>query len=265
MLSPYRSKNDIPIKFENPINYKIGEDFNPYYETSKGWEKVDGNYTRGGTMSYTPVTQWFGSNLVPFYKELGWKGHSGIDLRAKIGCKVHSMCDGIVDDISESWGAVWILTDTHTVEGSKLRFKVGYGHLSSISAKKGQIVKAGDLIGLSGNEGKYTTGPHLHVEVKPQYLNSRGRWYEDVGNGYAGGVDFNLENYNITYEQPMIYLQNKQEIVDHFIKKGIVVPVSEHDFTEIKAGNQKLIKRIKEKGGMFFRPQKHGEFYVIPE
>jgi len=265
MLSAKRSKHKIPFTIINPINYKIGEDFNPYYETKKGWEKVYGNYPRGNTKSYTPVTQWFASNLVPFYRQLGWKGHNGIDLKAKIGCKVHAVCDGIIDDTSESWGAVWILTDTYTVEGSKLRFKIGYGHLSSIVAKKGQIVKAGDLIGYSGNTGKYTTGPHLHLEVKPQYLNSRGRWYEDVSNGYAGGIDFTIENINIKYEQPMLYLKNKQEIVDHFIKEGIVPGVSEYDFTQIKAGNEKIIKRIRDKGGMFFRPHAHGEFYVLPK
>jgi len=265
MLSPRRSKKKIPIKFKNPINYKIGEDFNPYYETKKGWKKIGVRYGKDNVKNYTPVTQWFGSNSAPFYKQLGWKGHNGIDLKAKIGTKVYAMCDGIVDAVSESWGAIWILTDTHTVGGSKLRFKVGYGHLSSIKVKKGQIVKTGDLIGYSGNEGKYTTGPHLHVEVKPQYLNSRGRWYEDVSNGYAGGIDFNIEEIRIIYEQPMLYLKNKQEIVDHFIKEGIVPGVSEHDFTQIKAGNEKIIKRIRDKGGMFFRPHAHGEFYVLPK
>ncbi len=262
MLSP-RDKNKIPIKFEMPINYKIGEDFNPYYETDKGWEKIGVRFHKNDVRSYTPVNQWFGSNAVPFYKELGWLGHNGIDLQAKIGCKVHSMCDGIVDAVSESWGAVWIVTDTHTVEGSKLRFKVGYGHLSSISAEVGQIVRTGDLIGLSGNTGKYTTGPHLHVEVKPQYLNSRGRWYEDVSNGYAGAIDFNIENRSIIYEQPMIHLGTHKEIIDMLIKRNVIIPVSEYDYKEILAGNKKLVDKIKNKEGLFMRPHANGEIYSL--
>ena len=39
-----------------------------------------------------------------------------------------------------------------------------YGHLSVITAKVGQEVSAGDVVGLSGNTGS-STGPHLHVAV----------------------------------------------------------------------------------------------------
>jgi murein DD-endopeptidase MepM/ murein hydrolase activator NlpD len=39
-----------------------------------------------------------------------------------------------------------------------------FGHLSAISVKKGQKVKAGTIVGLSGNTGS-STGPHLHVAV----------------------------------------------------------------------------------------------------
>jgi murein DD-endopeptidase MepM/ murein hydrolase activator NlpD len=40
-----------------------------------------------------------------------------------------------------------------------------YGHLSEIKVTKGQNVKRGDLIGISGNTG-ITTGPHLHYQVE---------------------------------------------------------------------------------------------------
>ena len=47
-------------------------------------------------------------------------------------------------------------------------------HLDSIAVKVGQTVKQGDILGVYGNTGANTSGPHLHVEfdtdVKyPQY------------------------------------------------------------------------------------------------
>ncbi|HOD06383.1 MAG TPA: M23 family metallopeptidase, partial [Anaerolineaceae bacterium] len=40
----------------------------------------------------------------------------------------------------------------------------GYGHQSESYVKEGDIVEAGQLIGLIGNTGR-VTGPHLHWEV----------------------------------------------------------------------------------------------------
>ncbi|MCB0750396.1 MAG: M23 family metallopeptidase, partial [Ignavibacteriae bacterium] len=40
-----------------------------------------------------------------------------------------------------------------------------YKHCSQIIKKERDVVVQGELIGLSGNTGKNTTGPHLHFEI----------------------------------------------------------------------------------------------------
>ena len=44
-------------------------------------------------------------------------------------------------------------------------FKTLYAHLSQVSQYCGAIVKAGQVIGLSGSTGN-SSGPHLHFEVR---------------------------------------------------------------------------------------------------
>mgnify|MGYP002758064943 FL=1 len=47
-----------------------------------------------------------------------------------------------------------------------------FGHLSKINVKAGDKVKVGQVIGVTGNSGEMTTGPHLHVElVDPNHSN----------------------------------------------------------------------------------------------
>lgn len=91
--------------------------------------------------------------------------HYGTDFRASIGTSVKAMASGKVLGVGDtdiackgaSFGK-WVFIKYNNGLSST------YGHLSSISAKVGQEVKAGDVVALSGNTGS-STGPHLHVSV----------------------------------------------------------------------------------------------------
>ena len=108
-------------------------------------------------LSYVLITSTYGARWGRF--------HYGLDFRAAIGTSVKSMATGVVEGTGDtdiackgaSFGK-WVF----------IRYNNGlsstYGHLSAITAKVGQKVKAGDVVGLSGNTGS-STGPHLHVGV----------------------------------------------------------------------------------------------------
>lgn len=84
--------------------------------------------------------------------------HNGVDLQARYE-PVFSMLPGKVVKSAHdkrSGRYITIQTDTYTVS---------YCHLSSSKVTIGQYVKAGEIIGVSGNTGM-STGPHLHLTTK---------------------------------------------------------------------------------------------------
>ena len=85
--------------------------------------------------------------------------HNGLDLRARYE-NVYSMLPGTVTDASFSQNGGYYVTVNH---GSCV---CSYLHLSEIKVKKGQHVAAGQKIAVSGNTGKRTTGPHLHISCR---------------------------------------------------------------------------------------------------
>ena len=82
--------------------------------------------------------------------------HSGTDFRAPTGTKLTAVNDGIVVVASKRYysGNAVIIDHGEGIYSS-------YSHLSKISVKKGQKVKQGETLGLSGATGR-VTGPHLH-------------------------------------------------------------------------------------------------------
>jgi murein DD-endopeptidase MepM/ murein hydrolase activator NlpD len=97
--------------------------------------------------------------------------HKGIDYGCPVGTPVRACVDGIVT--SGSWGRSFgthIIVDNAKFPNGSAGLWIGYMHLSKIKVVAGQKIKAGQIIGLSGNTG-HTTGPHLHIEVQ-----KRARW-----------------------------------------------------------------------------------------
>lgn len=112
------------------------------------------------------ITQRFG--ITNASKRLYSSGsHNGVDFGAKIGTPVLAMADGVLVSQGDtdancrgvSFGK-WILIKYNNGLAST------YGHLSKHNLDTGATVKAGDVVGFSGNTG-YSTGPHLHVSMYP--------------------------------------------------------------------------------------------------
>lgn len=85
--------------------------------------------------------------------------HRGVDLAVPEGTPVRAMAAGRIRFAGTQRGygnVVWI---DHG--GSVLTV---YAHLSTVGVRRGDAVRGGDVIGLSGSTGD-VTAPHLHFEV----------------------------------------------------------------------------------------------------
>ncbi|WP_029292869.1 M23 family metallopeptidase [Chryseobacterium hispalense] len=104
------------------------------------------------------VTSSYGIRTHPIFGTK--KTHNGIDLKARYE-NVYSVLDGIVTATGwDSKGGGNFIKVKHFD-----RFETSYLHLSEIYYRAGEKVKAGFIIGKSGNTGN-STGPHLHFSVK---------------------------------------------------------------------------------------------------
>jgi len=105
----------------------------------------------------------------------GDKKHDGLDIKAEVNTNTFSMYDGKVSDIRNSFApgepkkdsyGNYILVTTK-INGETVFIK--YNHLNEVNVKIGDIIKAGDVIGLNGNTGNAANDddivPHIHLQV----------------------------------------------------------------------------------------------------
>ena len=95
----------------------------------------------------------------PFHRTM--REHHGVDYLVPEGTAVFATADGVVKSLSEknsSHGKAITIDHGNGYETS-------YSHLLDIRVRKGQKVKRGDIIALSGNSG-LSFAPHLHYEVR---------------------------------------------------------------------------------------------------
>ncbi len=98
-----------------------------------------------------------------------YKKHDGVDLAVKQGSNIQIPASGIVEFAGEQKGYGYVVVINHgKINGKTVKTK--YAHLSKINVRKGENIKKGGSIGLSGGQrgtkgAGTSTGPHLHFEV----------------------------------------------------------------------------------------------------
>lgn len=109
-------------------------------------------------VDYYNLTSRFGQRKDPFTKRPSW--HDGVDLGAWPGTKVRATAPGVVRHAGLKGGYGRLVVVDHGCGIQTL-----YGHLKSVSVKKGQQVSYRDVVGSVGSTGR-STGPHVHYEIR---------------------------------------------------------------------------------------------------
>lgn len=104
------------------------------------------------------ISSGFGYRADPFTG--GAAFHAGLDFKGPVGAPIYAAAEGTVSFAGVKQGYGYCIEVDH---GNGLMTR--YAHMSRFTARAGQVVKAGDVIGAIGNTGR-STGPHLHFEVR---------------------------------------------------------------------------------------------------
>ena len=100
----------------------------------------------------------FGPRVHPIFTDT--RLHTGIDMSGAAGEQILASADGIVvyAEETDGYGNVVVVDHGNT-------FATLYAHMSADAVWVGLEVAEGDLLGFVGSTG-YSTGPHLHYEVR---------------------------------------------------------------------------------------------------
>jgi len=121
--------------------------------------------------------------------------HLAVDIKMPIGTPVYAVANGKVAKVAQASSGfgkhivikhydVPLLNENETVD-----LYSAYAHLSEIDVTTGQIVKRGDLIGLSGDSGTSTT-PHLHFQIDRDSAPWHPWWPFTSAEASAAGLNF---------------------------------------------------------------------------
>lgn len=104
------------------------------------------------------ITSEFGTRTHPISGDLRF--HAGIDIAAPTGTNIYSAFDGeIIEAEYDQWNGNYLKIQHEN------KITTVYCHCEKLNVKKGQKIRAGEVVATVGSTGS-STGPHLHFELR---------------------------------------------------------------------------------------------------
>lgn len=140
---------DAPVNGEAPL-------LPPLRDTTKGGSRSSLDQSQG-SLAVWPAN---GGGMITRPISTGATAHPGIDIAARANSRIVAAGDGVVLAAGD---------DPTLGRYVQLEHENGlqtlYGHAARLYVKRGERVRAGQLIALTGSTGR-ATAPHLHFEVR---------------------------------------------------------------------------------------------------
>ena len=154
-----RSREDTARYRNDTIRFQISEQENEFraaieererFNLSLGMKEQNHDYYHFFPPVEGIVTQSFDEK----------KRHYGTDIVAKANAKVAAVWDGVVIFTDWTVKTGYVIQVQHTNDLISV-----YKHNSILLKKQGDYVRAGEVLGVVGNTGEESSGPHLHFEL----------------------------------------------------------------------------------------------------
>ena len=154
-----RSREDTARYRNDTIRFQISEQENEFraaieererFNLSLGMKEQNHDYYHFFPPVEGIVTQSFDEK----------KRHYGTDIVAKANAKVAAVLDGVVIFTDWTVKTGYVIQVQHTNDLISV-----YKHKSILLKKQGDYVRAGEVLGVVGNTGEESSGPHLHFEL----------------------------------------------------------------------------------------------------
>lgn len=154
-----RSREDMARYRNDTIRFQISEQENEFraaieererFNLSLGMKEQNHDYYHFFPPVEGIVTQSFDEK----------KRHYGTDIVAKANAKVAAVLDGVVIFTDWTVKTGYVIQVQHTNDLISV-----YKHNSILLKKQGDYVRAGEVLGVVGNTGEESSGPHLHFEL----------------------------------------------------------------------------------------------------
>ena len=151
-------------RFQKKVDYltldlegKQNQFYNTIDSINKRYQNALDSLPLGSPLDSISISSMYGVRKRPL--GLGWRMHSGIDLKGTRWDTVFSTGDGVVRMSKRNAGyGKCVIVDHMGGYSSK------YAHLSRLYVKPGQSVTLGEPLGRCGSTGS-STGQHLHYEI----------------------------------------------------------------------------------------------------